>query len=148
MDIALVIVALLLFVVGPVVVVNRDLLFNRSAAKRRQYVEPPLPFLIIPTSPDSSDIQPAGTVPWRARAPMRPSAEETAEVDEESFERPFDRLSDYQEAADNTATGRRHQLFSPMPATRGRATRIAIPTTGAMRMNGVSISGGRKESTV
>jgi hypothetical protein len=115
MDIALVIVALLLFVVGPVVVVNRDLLFNRSAAKRRQYVEPPLPFLIIPTSPDSSDIQPAGTVPWRARAPMRPPAEETAETDEEPFERPFGRRADYQEAADNTATGRRQTPSVDLP---------------------------------
>ncbi len=106
MDIALVIVALLLFVVGPVVVVNRDLLFHRSVAKRRQYSEPPLPFLIIPTSPGASDIQPAGAAPRRARAPMRPPVEEPAEMDEESFERSFDNYVDYPTVGERTADER------------------------------------------
>ena len=92
MDIALVVVALLLFVVGPVVVVNRDLLFNRSAIKRRQHAEPPLPFLIIPTSPGAGDIQPAGTASRQARTVVRPPtpmADPLDDVLEEPFERPF-----------------------------------------------------------
>ena len=100
MDIALVIVALLLFVVGPVVVVNRDLIFHRSVAKRRQYAEPPLPFLIIPTSPGAADIEPAGAAPRRGRAAARPATEISNEADEEPFERPFDRYTDYPELAE------------------------------------------------
>ncbi len=57
MSILAIVLVLLLLVIGPVVVVNRDLLFNRSAAKRR-HVEEPLPFLIIPTSSGASSIRP------------------------------------------------------------------------------------------
>lgn len=92
MDIALVVVALLLFVVGPVVVVNRDLLFNRSAIKRRQHTEPPLPFLIIPTSPGAANIQPAGTLN-RQTGGLRqsmPVAEPLDDELDEPFERPFE----------------------------------------------------------
>jgi hypothetical protein len=85
MGIALVIVVLLLFVVGPVVVVNRDLLFNRSGIKRRQYSEPPLPFLIIPTSPGAPAIDPVGSLPRRTSAP-RTSARQPVEETEESVD--------------------------------------------------------------
>lgn len=101
MDIALVIVALLLFVVGPVVVVNRDLLFNRSGAKHKQYTEPPLPFLIIPTSPGASSIQPAGTVQRQTRAPERPSVKKS-EPDAELFEHTFDSPLDYSHPAESS----------------------------------------------
>ena len=107
MDIALVIVALLLFVVGPVVVVNRDLLFNRSLIKRRQHVEPPLPFLIIPTSPGAAAIEPVGTAAHRARAVTRQPIEESVEdLSEESFERPFDSYDDYEELDEEAPRGR------------------------------------------
>src|ERR1700742_3436523 len=49
---------------------------------------------------------------------------------------------------ENTATGRRHQLFSPTPATNGNATRKATARAGTIRMNGVSMLGGKYESTV
>ncbi len=84
MDIALVVIALLLFVVGPVVVVNRDLLFNRSGRRRSHAYEPPLPFLIIPTSPGASDIHPAGTIKRRAESQRLPPV---AEPEEEPFGR-------------------------------------------------------------
>jgi FHA domain-containing protein len=103
MDIALVIVALLLFVVGPVVVVNRDLLFNRSVIKRRQYSEPPLPFLIIPTSPGAADIEPAAAAPRRARGPMRQPVEESPEADETPSERSFDSYADFPELEEESA---------------------------------------------
>ncbi|HSU96295.1 MAG TPA: FHA domain-containing protein [Gemmatimonadaceae bacterium] len=122
MDIALVIVVLLLFVVGPVVVVNRDLLFNRSAIKRKQYSEPPLPFLIIPTSPGEPAIDPVGTLPRRAAAPRASArqsvAEAEAEADDEEptqtnaavadvlseqlFEQPPESYDDYDEFDDET----------------------------------------------
>lgn len=61
MEIAAV-VAILVFLIGvPVVVVNRDLLFHRSAAKRPPADEP-LPFLIIPSSLGASDLVPTGVV--------------------------------------------------------------------------------------
>lgn len=97
MDIALVVVALLLFVVGPVVVVNRDLLFNRSGARKRQREDAPLPFLIIPSNPGASDIRPAGTagaplgaaMPQPAAERLEQSFDEDGEEEEEEFERPF-----------------------------------------------------------
>jgi hypothetical protein len=118
MDIALVIVVLLLFVVGPVVVVNRDLLFNRSASKRKQYSEPPLPFLLIPPSPGAPAIDPVGTLPRRAAAPRAPARQPVAEVDvddedsmetnavladepsERLFEQPPENYDDYDEFDD------------------------------------------------
>lgn len=57
MGILAIVLVLLFLVVGPVVVVNRDLLFNRSAAKRK-HMEEALPFLIIPTSPGAANIHP------------------------------------------------------------------------------------------
>jgi FHA domain-containing protein len=60
-------VVLLFLVAGPVVVVNRDLLFHRSA--RRRSVDVPLPFLIIPTFPGAADIIPARP-PRRAPSPV------------------------------------------------------------------------------
>ena len=75
MDIAAAVAVLLCLIVGPVVVVNRDLLFNRSAAKRRP-PEEPLPFLIIPTSPGASDIVPARVAQRRAYGPAAPAAQE------------------------------------------------------------------------
>lgn len=61
MEIAAVVAILVLLIGIPVVVVNRDLLFHRSAAKR-----PPedaqLPFLIIPSSLGASDLVPSGVV--------------------------------------------------------------------------------------
>ena len=111
MDIALVIVALLLFVVGPVVVVNRDLLFNRSLIKRRQHVEPPLPFLIIPTSPGAAAIEPVGTAAHRARAVTRqpveePSEEAIEDLSGESFERSFATYDEYEELDEEAPRGR------------------------------------------
>lgn len=70
MGILAIVLVLLFLVVGPVVVVNRDLLFNRSAAKRR-HIEEPLPFLIIPTSPGASNIHPA--LIQRSNASMAPA---------------------------------------------------------------------------
>jgi hypothetical protein len=98
MDIALVVVVLLLFVVGPVVVVNRDLIFNRSVTRRRAHTEPPLPFLIIPTSPGAAAIEPAGTVRRQAAVTMRaPVDEPTTTTAEAPPERSFDRYDEYDE---------------------------------------------------
>lgn len=69
MEILAVVAVLLLFVAGPVIAVNRDLLFNRSAA-RRPLLDEPLPFLIIPSSPGASKIVPAGVARrWATSAP-------------------------------------------------------------------------------
>lgn len=82
MDIVAIAVILLLFVAGPVIVVNRDLLFNRSAARRAPY-EAPLPFLIIPSFPGATDIVPAGVPRWReasrAQAVVEPPAAQVEE---------------------------------------------------------------------
>src|SRR5262245_55419786 len=43
----------------------------------------------------------------------------------------------------NTDTGRRRQLFSPVPDSNGRAIKNPIPTTGPTNSRKVSISGGR-----
>jgi FHA domain-containing protein len=70
-----VIAALLIIFGGPVVVINRDILLNRSRFKRAP--DPvPLPFLIIPSSPGAADIVPAGLSQRRApaRVPMHASA--------------------------------------------------------------------------
>ena len=143
MDIALVIVVLLLFVVGPVVVVNRDLLFNRSAIKRKQYSEPPLPFLIIPTSPGEPAIDPVGTLPRRAAAPRASArqsvAEAEAEVDDEEptqtnaavadvlseqlFEQPPESYDDYDEFDDEPLVEQRAQR-APEPR-RAEPIRVA-----------------------
>jgi hypothetical protein len=58
MGILAIVLVLFCLVIGPVVVVNRDLLFNRSAAKRK-HMEEPLPFLIIPTFPGAMNIHPS-----------------------------------------------------------------------------------------
>lgn len=71
MDMLAIVVLLLFLVAGPVVVMNRDLLFNRSVLKRASY-DPPLPFLIIPSSPGAADIVPAGVL--RRRASAQPEA--------------------------------------------------------------------------
>ena len=56
----LVLVSIVLLMIAiPVVVVNRDVLFNRGAA-RREIPEAPLPFLIFPVSADGPVIIPAG----------------------------------------------------------------------------------------
>ena len=49
----------LLLIALPVIIVNRDILFNRTAG-RRQIAEAPLPFLIFPLSSEESRIVPAG----------------------------------------------------------------------------------------
>ena len=49
---------ILLLVAGPAFVVNRDVLLNWRTS-RRPSLEPPLPFLIIPASDDTCDIEPA-----------------------------------------------------------------------------------------
>jgi hypothetical protein len=67
MDALAITAVLLLLVAAPVIVVNRDLLFNRSAA-RRSLREEPLPFLIIPSSPGAAEIIPGG-VAWNRTAP-------------------------------------------------------------------------------
>ena len=68
------IVAIIFVIIGvPVVVVNRDLLFNRSAAKRAR-VEQPLPFLIIPSYLERSDPMPASLARNRMVAPREPSS--------------------------------------------------------------------------
>ena len=71
MEIAAILAVLLVIIGVPVVVVNRDLLFNRSAAKRAR-VEAPLPFLIIPSYLERSDAMPAGVAWQRAAAPRAP----------------------------------------------------------------------------
>lgn len=59
MAIAAIIGILVLLIGVPVVAVNRDLLFHRSAAKRAR-TEAPLPFLIIPSYLGASDTTPSG----------------------------------------------------------------------------------------
>lgn len=59
MEIAAVIGILVLLIGVPVVVVNRDLLFHRSAAKRAR-AEAALPFLIIPSYLGASETVPSG----------------------------------------------------------------------------------------
>jgi hypothetical protein len=59
MEIVAVIAVLLLLVAGPVIAVNRDLLFHRSDRKRSA-ADVPLPFLIIPSYPGAANIVPAG----------------------------------------------------------------------------------------
>jgi hypothetical protein len=86
MDILAIIVVLLVFVGAPVIVVNRDLLFNRSAIKRASY-EQALPFLIIPSFPGATDIIPAGIPRWRDSAtpekgPAQRPAQHQAPVEE------------------------------------------------------------------
>lgn len=76
MDILAVTIILLLLVAGPVIVVNRDLLFNRSAAKRASR-QVPLPFLIIPSFPGASDTVPAG-VSWARTGNLPPAVIEPA----------------------------------------------------------------------
>lgn len=76
MEIAAILAIVLVIIGVPVVVVNRDLLFNRSAAKRAR-VEQPLPFLIIPSYADRSDPAPVGAGWQRTaaqRAPQVPKA--------------------------------------------------------------------------
>lgn len=73
---------LLLLVAGPVIVVNRDLLFSRGSA-RRALQEPPLPFLIFPVSRDASTIVPAGA---RSYEPMSTVAYATPPDEPEPFE--------------------------------------------------------------
>lgn len=80
MGVLAVVLVLVLLVIGPVVVVNRDLLFNRSAAKRRQ-IEEPLPFLIIPISPDGGRIHPA-FVPNNSRIIATPTTSQRARTPE------------------------------------------------------------------
>lgn len=74
MEIVAIIAVLIVLIGVPVVAVNRDLIFHRSASKRTP-VEPPLPFLIIPSYLGAADLVPAGTSrqqppawPTRARA--------------------------------------------------------------------------------
>src|SRR5262249_61042017 len=43
-----------------------------------------------------------------------------------------------------TATGRRFQLFSPVPATKGTRKSAAIASTGPTRITKVSVQGGSK----
>src|ERR1700722_14795673 len=47
----------------------------------------------------------------------------------------------------STATGRRCQLFSPPDATNGTASNPAIIRIGAIKINGVSIDGGKYDRT-
>ncbi|HEY8308915.1 MAG TPA: hypothetical protein VIG47_00090, partial [Gemmatimonadaceae bacterium] len=61
MDALAITAVLLLLIAVPVILVNRDLLFNRSAG-RGLIPEGPLPFLIIPSSPGASQIIPSGVV--------------------------------------------------------------------------------------
>ena len=48
---------------------------------------------------------------------------------------------------DKTAIGLRRQLFSPSPERNGRSSRRRITRTGPMRRAGVSIEGGKRESS-
>jgi hypothetical protein len=83
MEIAAVIVGLLVIIGVPVVVVNRDLLFHRGAARRAR-VEPPLPFLIIPTSQGASDLVPSGI--GRNRAATTPSTPSTTPIPDDEID--------------------------------------------------------------
>jgi hypothetical protein len=47
----------------------------------------------------------------------------------------------------NTAMGRRRQLLSPSPKINGRSKSPRMATTGPMSSAGVSIEGGKSEST-
>src|SRR5260370_37919395 len=47
----------------------------------------------------------------------------------------------------STAMGLRRQLFSPSPKKNGKSRSARIPTTGPMSRAGVSMEGGKKEST-
>ncbi|MDQ2890430.1 MAG: FHA domain-containing protein [Gemmatimonadota bacterium] len=69
MAILTLVAVLLVLVVGPVVLVNRDLIFKRATAKRATR-EAALPFLIFPVSSDAPRI-----VPWGALKSEAPSAE-------------------------------------------------------------------------
>jgi hypothetical protein len=71
MEIAAIIAVVLVIIGVPVVVVNRDLLFNRAAAKRAR-VEPPLPFLIIPSYLQQAD--PIAARPGRGATSPLPDA--------------------------------------------------------------------------
>lgn len=61
MEILAVVAILLVVVAGPVIVVNRDLLFNRGAT-RHSMEDEPLPFLLFPMSREPTDIIPAGVI--------------------------------------------------------------------------------------
>lgn len=75
MEIAAVVAGLLVLIGVPVVVVNRDVLFHRSAAKR-VLREPPLPFLIIPSCLGAADLVPAGVVRRNTSAQSEPTTTE------------------------------------------------------------------------
>jgi hypothetical protein len=81
MGVLAIVLVVFLLVIGPVVVVNRDLIFHRSAAKRRQ-IEEPLPFLIIPSSPEAGRIHPAFVQHTAATiaSPAQPQRATTPEV--------------------------------------------------------------------
>lgn len=69
MEIAAIVAVLVVLIGVPVVVVNRDLLLNRSAAKRAQ-MEAPLPFLIIPSYLGAADLVPTGVSRQPASRPV------------------------------------------------------------------------------
>jgi hypothetical protein len=78
MEIVAVIAVLLLLIAVPAIVVNRDLLFHRSAA-RRTAAEVPLPFLIIPSFPGAANIVPAGVARnHTAATPTQPAQQARA----------------------------------------------------------------------
>lgn len=79
MEIAAIIGVLVVVIGIPVVAVNRDLLFHRSAAKRAR-LEAPLPFLIIPSYLGASDLVPSRV----SHRPVQP-AETTTEDRSASF---------------------------------------------------------------
>lgn len=74
MDILAVVAVLVFLIVVPVVVANRDLFFNRSGpSAKRAHSDPPLPFLIIPPSPNPAgepNIIPAGIPRQRRYTPQ------------------------------------------------------------------------------
>jgi len=94
MEILAVIAVLLLLVAGPVIAVNRDLLFHRSARKRAAAAVP-LPFLIIPSSPGAANIVPAGVARPRAasrqptqKPPRHPAQQQTQQQTQQRTQKP------------------------------------------------------------
>ena len=73
MEILVAVAILLVVVAGPVIVVNRDLLFDRGAT-RRLVEEEPLPFLLFPLSKGATDIVPAGVTRARPERTSRRAA--------------------------------------------------------------------------
>lgn len=93
MEIAAVVAGLVVLIGVPVVVVNRDVLFHRSAAKRVPR-EAPLPFLIIPSYLGAADLVPAGVerrdTPAQSAAAGRKSSKPSPEWDpRERWMEPF-----------------------------------------------------------